>query len=113
MEGPQSLCRPDRKTILTRYNEHKSTFHHNNRTSNFAKHLHDNLHSHSHLHSFGPINDIMQMLHHQKKGAHLNTIERFHIHIVHAADTHINDDHTIFPNKIFDALIKLNAPHTP
>jgi hypothetical protein len=94
------------RRFYTRYNEHKSAFHYNSRTSNFAKHLHDN------LYSFGPINYIMQVLHHQRKGAHLNAIERFHIHIVHAAGTHLNDDHTIFPNKIFDALIKLNTPHT-
>ena len=90
------------RRLYTRYNEHKSAFHHNNHISNFAKHLHDN------LHSFGPINDNMQVLHHLKKGAHLNTIEKFHINIAHAAGTHLNDDHTIFPNKIFDVFIKLN-----
>jgi hypothetical protein len=26
---------------------------------------------------------------------------------------HLNDDHTNFPNKIFDTLIKINAPLTP
>jgi hypothetical protein len=55
----------------------------------------------------------MQVLYHQKKGAHLNTIERFNIHIEHAAGNHLNDEHTIFPNKIFDTLLKLNTPHTP
>jgi hypothetical protein len=64
-------------------------------------------------HSFDPIENIIQVLHHQKKEAHLNTIERLHIHIEHAACHHLNDDHTIFPNKIFDTLIKLNAPLTP
>jgi len=62
---------------------------------------------------FGPISDIMQVLHHQKKGAHLNTMERFHIHIEHAASNHLNDEHTIFRNKVFDTLIKLNTSHTP
>jgi len=55
----------------------------------------------------------MQVLHYQKKGAHLNTIERFNIHTEHAAGNHLNDEHTIFPNKIFDTLLKLNTPHTP
>ena len=49
------------RRFYTQYNKHKSAFHHNNRTSNFAKHLHDN------LHSFGPINNIVQVLHHQKE----------------------------------------------
>jgi hypothetical protein len=53
------------------------------------------------------------VLHHQKKGPHLNTTERFYIHVEHAASNHLNDDRTIFPNKIFDTLIKLNASLTP
>jgi len=94
--------------FYTRYKEHKGAFYHNGRTSNFAQHLHDN------AHSFGPIDNILQVLHHQKKGTHLNTIERFHIHIEHAAGNHLNDDHTIFPNRILDTLIKpcTPPPHT-
>jgi hypothetical protein len=96
-----------RRQFYAHYNEHKSAFYHNSHTSDFAQHLHDK------SHSFGPITDIMQVLHHQKKGEHLNTIERFHIHIEHTAGNHLNDDHTIFLNKIFDTLVKLNTPHTP
>jgi hypothetical protein len=82
------------------YKEHRSAFHNNSHTSKFAQHLHEE------AHSFGSISNIMHMLHHQRKGAHLNTIERFYIHKEHAARNHLNDDHTIFPNKIFDSLIK-------
>jgi hypothetical protein len=64
-------------------------------------------------HYFGPSHNIMQVLHHQKKGAHLNTKERFHIHIEHAARNRLNDDRTIFPNRIFDTLIKFIAPPPP
>jgi len=53
------------------------------------------------------------VLRHQKKEAHLNTTEIFHIHAEHAAGNHLNDDLTVFPNKIFDTLIKLNTPITP
>ena len=88
------------RQFYTRYREHKGAFYHNCRTSNFAQHLHDN------AHSFGPIDNIMQVLHHHKKEAHLNTIERFYIHIEHTAGNHLNDDHTVFPNRIFDTLIK-------
>jgi hypothetical protein len=95
------------RRLYTPYKKHKSYLYHNSRTSNFAQHLQDK------SHPFGHINDIMQALHHQKKGAHLNTIERFHIHIEQAAGNHLNDDHTIFPNKIFDTLIKLNTSPTP
>ena len=30
----------------------------------------------------------------------------------HAAGNHLNDEHTIFLNKIFDTLLKLNTPHS-
>jgi hypothetical protein len=83
-----------------RYKEHKSAFRNNSHTSNFAQHLHEE------AHSCGPINNIMQVLHHQRKGARLNTIERFYIHKEHAAGNQLNEDHTIFCNKIFDSLIK-------
>jgi hypothetical protein len=83
-----------------RYNERKRAFYNNSQSSSFAQHLHEK------THSFGPINSIMQVLHHQRKGTHLNATERFYIHTEYAAVNHLNDDHTIFPNKIFDTLIK-------
>jgi hypothetical protein len=82
------------RRFYTRYNEHRSAFYHNTRISNFARHLHDK------AHSFGCTDNIMQELYHQKKGAHLNTIERYHIHVELAAGNHLNDDHTIFPSRI-------------
>ena len=88
-----------------RYKEHKSAFHNNSHTPKFTQHLHEE------AHSFGPISNIIQVLHHQRKGEHLNTIDRFYIHKEHAARNRLNDDQTIFPNKIFDSLIK--NPITP
>jgi hypothetical protein len=52
----------------------------------------------------------MQILQLQNKGAHLNTIERFYIYAEYTKDSHINDDSTIYTNKIFDTLLK---PHQP
>ena len=60
-----------------RYDEHKRAFQSNSRTSNFAKLLEE-------VHSFDSINNTMQVLHHKGKGAHLNTIESFYIHVEHA-----------------------------
>jgi hypothetical protein len=57
-----------------RYNEHKRSFSNNSHSSNFAQHLNE------HIKSSGAINNNMQILHHQKKDPHLNTIERFYIH---------------------------------
>jgi hypothetical protein len=43
-------------------------------------------------------------LHYHKKGAHMNTIERFHIHAEYTENNHWNEEYTIFPNAIFDTL---------
>jgi hypothetical protein len=94
-----------------RYNEHRHAFHNNSHSSKFAQHLNE------HVHSFGTINNIMQILQYQKKGPHLNTIECFYIHIEAASDNHLNDSHTIFPNRIFDTILKtlpsINHPLPP
>jgi hypothetical protein len=81
-------------------------FWNNSGTSNFAKHLNE------HAHSFGNIDSTMQILQHQRKGPHLNTLEKFHIHEEAARNNHLNDDHTVIPNKIFKAIQKIQKqPH--
>jgi hypothetical protein len=72
--------------------------------TNFAKHLQEN------AHPFDTIQKTMQILEYHKKGAHLNTLERFHIHTEHKANNHLNDKHTVFPNAIFDTLLKNHQP---
>jgi len=100
------------RNFTVRYNEHSHAFRTSSRSSRFAQHLNE------HAHSFDTIENTMQILHHHRKGAHLHTIQRYYIHAGHAANNHLNDDHTIFPNKIFDTLIKaflhkpVPCPHT-
>jgi hypothetical protein len=50
----------------------------------------------------------MQVLQFHKKGPHLTTTERFHIHKVAASRSHLNDEHTIGPNRIFDAILNIS-----
>jgi hypothetical protein len=54
----------------------------------------------------------MQILKHQRKGPHLNTMERFYIHKEATRDNHLNDDHTVLPNKICEAIQKITTPPT-
>jgi hypothetical protein len=81
-----------------------NAYRNSNHTYSFARHLNDT------THPFGPINDIMQVIQCHKKGPHLNTIEKFHIHAEAHTSNHLNDDHTIFPNPIFDALLRNQHP---
>ena len=71
----------------------------NSHTSNFTKHLIEQ------AHSFSSIQNTLKILQRQSKGAHLNTIERYYIYVEFTKNNDLNDEHTISPNKIFDALL--------
>jgi hypothetical protein len=50
----------------------------------------------------------MPVLHFQKKGPHLSTMERFYIHKEATSDNQLNDKH-IFPNITFDIIPKMTT----
>ena len=79
-------------------------FRHNNDRSSFAKHLNEE------AHQFGPMEEIMQIIQYQGKEAHLNTIERYHIHTEFAAGNHLNYPQTRSPNAVFQTLTKYQQP---
>ena len=90
--------------FFTHYKEHLADFRHNNDKSNFAKHLNEG------SHPFAPMEEIMQIIQYQRKGAHLNTIERYHIYPEFTAGNHLNDPQTISPKAIFQILTKYQQP---
>jgi len=92
------------RRFATRFKEHEKAFRNNSHTSSFAKRLHEE------AHSFGPMRSIMQILHYRNKGAHLNTLERFQIHTEVAANNYLNENQTVYPNTIFDTLVKTHRP---
>jgi hypothetical protein len=92
------------RQFSVRYKEHYKSFRDKTDSSSLAKHLNEN------AHSFGPINNIMGILHYQGKGTHLNTIEKFYIHTDFTTNNHLNDPQTISPNAIFDAFTKGHRP---
>jgi hypothetical protein len=49
---------------------------------------------------------MIEILQYQKKGAHLNTIERYYIYAEYTTDNHLTDNQNIFPKAIFEALLK-------
>jgi hypothetical protein len=87
-----------------RFKEHKFDYRSNNQKSNFAKHLLD------HGHAWHSIEDIMTVLHSANKGRMLNTLERFYIYAESKKQNQINDQHTVFPNPIFDKLLQPPRP---
>jgi len=88
---------------LKRFKEHEAAFRHNPNASSFAKHLTEN------NHSFGPMPNIMQPLQLHKRGPHLNTLEKFHIYTEFRANNHLNDEHSITTNAIFNTLCQVKT----
>ena len=70
------------------------------RKSGFAQHLLDE------GHTFGPMENIMDVVHYAKKGRMMDTLEKFHIYEVTQRDIQINDKLTIQRNPIFDTLVR-------
>ena len=66
----------------------------------------------SKTHSFGPIHNTMQVLQHHSKGAHPNAIKRY-IYAEFTKNNHLNDEHTISPNKTFEAMLNLTSHKPP
>ena len=93
--------------FATRFQENKKAFRSHCQNSSFAKHLDKEAHSFGHKH------DIMQILEYHRKGAHLNRLERFHIHTEAAKNNHLNEGHTVYPNAIFDTLLKTHRHKIP
>jgi len=55
----------------------------------------------------------MQLLHYHKKGAHLNTVERYYIYAEYTANNHFNDNHTLLPHVICDTLPNNHGLYPP
>jgi hypothetical protein len=88
------------RNFYTRYDEHKRAFRYNTSQSKYAKHAIEQ------GHRFGNLENIMEILQFQKKGYHLNTIERYHIHKEVKNNNHLNEDYTDTSNNIFNTIIE-------
>jgi hypothetical protein len=86
-----------------RYREHYHDYKYANNKSKFAQHALDE------GHAFGPINEVMYVIHFakkkKKKGRLLETLERFYIYNETTKGNQINDKHTMQKNPIFETLI--------
>jgi hypothetical protein len=87
-------------SFKTRFKEHTREYHLKSQKSLFAKHLFQN------QHTLLPTEDCLTILHHQKKGRMLNTIEQFHIYKVAKTVNHLNDHYTDTHNAIFETVLR-------
>ena len=86
-----------------RFREHYNDYKHGHNKSKFAQHVIDK------GHSFGPMNETMEVIHVAKKGRMLDMLEKFYIYRETKHSNQINEKLTGQPNPIFEAL--LQHPH--
>jgi hypothetical protein len=87
-----------------RFREHYRDYKYANNKSKFAQHVIEE------GHAFGPIDNIMDIIHVANNGRLLDTLEKFYIYRETQLRTQINDKLTVQANSIFEALVQ-NNPH--
>jgi hypothetical protein len=89
---------------MVRFKEHIQDTRNNKSNSKFAQHILDT------GHTYNMIDQTIKVLHIEKKGHKLNTLERFEIYNLTKKSVQLNNTHTLTHNPIFDILIK-TYPH--
>ena len=92
------------RSFRTRFREHLRDYRYKTGNSKFAQHLREQ------NHSFHPINSVMDLLEILKKGAMMDTLERYHIYKVTNLENQINDKSTATCNILFDTLLRHDVP---
>jgi hypothetical protein len=101
---PLKYVGPTGRNFQTRFKEHIQAIRTNKPNSKFAQHILDT------QHTYGTIDETMDILHFGKKGPQLNTLERFYIHNLCTQKLQINDTYTDTYNPIFN-LIQRHITH--
>jgi hypothetical protein len=83
------------RTLNTRYKEHIRYIKNNNGQSAYATHILNN------LHSFGPIDTTMTLIHKTYKGKRMNTLENYYIQYFHYHNRLIQEQTITKPNPLF------------
>jgi hypothetical protein len=94
------------RSFATRYKEHIWAIKYNRETSGYARHILNT------GHSYGKMDDIMDVIKIERKGKHLDTLEKFHIFCSLKQNLHLNDLNLDSNNPIFNVVYKPNGSST-
>jgi hypothetical protein len=86
------------RTFNIRYKEHVQDIRNNNNNSVYSNHILNT------GHTYGTINDTMDIIRKGKKGQHLNTLEKYYIHKISKNNLHMNYTYNDIYNPIFETL---------
>jgi hypothetical protein len=92
------------RPFRVRFREHYNDYRHEHNRSKFAQHVLEE------GHSFGPMNEVMKVVHFARKGKMLDTLERFYIYKEAKQGNQINDKLTFQINPIFEAIVQNPPP---
>jgi hypothetical protein len=95
------------RTFRDRYKEHINAIRFNKQHSKFALHILNT------GHSYNTIDQTLKVLHVEKKGLKLNTLERFYIYDLTKRGLQLNDTFTDIYNPIFNILVKAHPSNSP
>jgi hypothetical protein len=82
-----------------RYKEHKREIRSNKGNMGYANHILNT------GHTYGTLEDTLQVVSIQNKGPHLNTLEIFHIYKEQKTGTILNDNHVDLYNPLFELVM--------
>jgi hypothetical protein len=94
------------RSFQTHFKEYKRDYQTNRKKSLYAKHLIKQ------EHTIYPMEKSMTILHHQRKGLKLNTIEQYHIYKATKTGKQLNEQYTDKHNAIFESILEI-YPSTP
>jgi hypothetical protein len=99
------------RPFRVRFRKHYNDYRHEHNRSKFAQHVLEE------GHNFGPMNEIMAVVHVAKKGKMFDRLEKFYIYKETKHGNKINDKLTFQTNPIFEAIVQnplrggLQTPH--
>jgi hypothetical protein len=88
------------RNFRTRYKEHTQAICSNKVTSKYVQHILDT------QHTYGTMEDTVDILHIERKGSFINTLERFHIYNLSKENLQMNDTY----NPIFNLITNYQPP---
>jgi hypothetical protein len=86
-----------------RYKEHIHDIRSNNSNSGYSNHILNT------GHTYGTMTDTTDIRTMERKGNHLNTLERYHIYKSSKENLHMNDTYVDIRNPIFEALQEIDT----
>jgi hypothetical protein len=103
MSCPMKYIGQTGRPFNTRYKEHIRDIKNNNSKSGYSNHILNT------GHSYGSLTDTMEIMKIERKGKHLNTLEKCHIYRISKEGIHMNDICDETYNPIFEVINNLDT----